>query len=66
MKLLKKLKKVYDDYSKKKKTVEVKLKVKDKLKKQKNALDRAYKSGYIKKEAYSKGKKRISDLMKKI
>jgi len=62
----KKLNKIYNDYSKKKKTVEVKIKVKDKLSKQKNALERAYKSGYVKKDAYSKGKKRIDDLMKKI
>lgn len=62
----KKLNKIYNDYSKKKKTIEVKIKVKDKLNKQKNALERAYKSGYVKKEAYSKGKKRIDDLMKKI
>jgi len=62
----KKLIKIRKDYSKKKKTVEVKIKTKDKLTKQKNALERAYKSGYVKKDAYSKGKKRINDLMRKI
>tara|TARA_Y100000310_G_scaffold339706_1_gene433222 strand:+ start:193 stop:1131 length:939 start_codon:yes stop_codon:yes gene_type:complete len=61
-----KLKKIYSSYKKKKKTVEEKKKAKDKLEKQINLLSKAHKDGYVSKDSYLKGRKKIRNLMKKL
>ena len=60
------LKTMYKKYAAKKRTNDEKLGFKNKLLKQKSALERAHHSGYVKKEAYERGKKRINQLLKKL
>ena len=60
-----KIKKIYVEYKSKKGTSDDKKEFKDKLSKQQSLLTKAYKSGYVSKDSYLKGKKRIGNLMRK-
>jgi hypothetical protein len=60
------LNKIYSDYKRKKNTQEDRRNTREKLNKQLNLLTKAYRSGYVSRESYLKGKKRIRDILKKI
>ncbi len=62
----KKIVKIYHTYKRSKKSKEDKIKMKEKLIKQKSLLQKAYKSGYVSKESYLKGSRRINNLVRKL
>ncbi len=62
----KKLGKIYTEYKKERKGSEERKIMAERLIKQKALLEKAYKSGYVGKDAYVKGKSRIDDILRRV
>jgi len=61
-----KIRKMYSKYKSKKRTSDEKIKMRNKLSKQKEILTKAYKKGYVSKASFSKGNQRISNILGKL